>query len=230
MRATRLLSMMALAFMLGACVSKQLPAPPPHFLISLVPPPSDNGASMAFALPIQVDDLRAVQDRTRVGEVYAPGGGALPVLGGAGADPAVAAVVAIALFAPTSPTGRYLQVRDPAEVTLAIERALVSAWLRSGRMASAGIGLEASVNSFWIRPSWTMTCELSIDLRLHDARGAVLWQQEIDGRVQAVEGAFTTEAFEHVARMALDQFAEKAAVAFASPAFAAAVAGERGAP
>lgn len=207
--------------MLGACASGPLQAPPQHFLISLAPPPSGDGEPLAVVLPLRVDDLRDVEDRTRVGEIYEPLG-ATPGWGGAGGGPVVAVGVAIALFGPTFPSGRYLRVRDPAEVALALEIAVVSAWLKSGRTATEGIGLEASVRRFWIQPSWTITCELSVELRLRDARGAVLWQQDIDSRVQAFEGFFLTEAFERVARMALDQFADRAAAAFASPDFAAA--------
>jgi hypothetical protein len=222
-RVAGLLSFVVLALLLGACVSTVVPAPPPHYLITLVPPPSDNSASTSIGLPLRVDDLRDVQDRTRVGEIHAPGGGALPIMGGGGASSAVAVGVAIVLFAPTFPTGRYLLVRNPTEVALAIERALVSAWLKSGRPVTAGIGLEASVRRFWIQPSWTTTCEMSVDLRLRDTHGAGLWQQSVDSRVQEFQGLFAVEGFEHVARVALDQFVDQAAAAFASPAFAAAV-------
>jgi hypothetical protein len=223
MRVAGLLSFVVLALLLGACVSTVVPAPPPHYLITLSPPSSDEGTSTTLGLPLRVDDLREAQDRARVGEIHAPGGGALPVIGGGGASPAVAVGVAIILFAPTFPTGHYLLVRDPAEVALAIERALVSAWLKSAHPATAGLGLEASVRRFWIQPSWTTTCELSVDLRLRDDRGAVLWQQTVDSRVDEFLGLSAVEGFERVARMALDQFVDQAAAAFASPAFAAAV-------
>lgn len=223
MRVAGVLSIVVLALLLGACVSTMVPAPPPYYLITLAPPPSDDRTSTALGLPLRVNDLREAQDRARVGEIHAPGGGALPVIGGGGASPAVAVGVAIILFAPTFPTGHYLLVRDPAEVALAIERALVSAWLKSAHPATAGIGLEANVRRFWIQPSWTTTCELSVDLRLRDDRGAVLWQRTVDSRVDEFLGLSAVEGFERVARMALDQFVDQAAAAFASPAFAAAV-------
>ena len=170
--------------------------------------PSPHAAADLPVLPFALEGRFAMTSRRWI----------LLVIGAA----VVAVGVAIALFGPTFPSGRYLRVRDPAEVALALEIAVASAWLKSGRTATEGIGLEASVRRFWIQPSWTITCELSVELRLRDARGAVLWQQDIDSRVQAFEGFFLTEAFERVARMALDQFADRAAAAFASPDFAAA--------
>lgn len=221
MRVAGLLSTIGLACLLGGCVSTVVPAPPPYYLIAIAPPASDT-ARTAAGPSLRVKDVRDVQDRTRIGEVHAPGGGALPVLGGGGANPAVAAGVAIVLFAPTYPTGRYLLLRDEAEVALSIERALVSAWLKSGRPVLADKGLEADVRRFWIQPSWTTTCELSVDLRLRDAHGAVLWQQTVDSGAQEFQGLFATGGFERVARLALDQFTDRSAAAFASPAFAAA--------
>lgn len=220
MHLSRLLCWPVLALLLGACASG-LQAPP-HYVVSLLPAAPASAALAPHALALPVDDRRDVPDSTRIGEVLAPLGGYVPLVGGGGASPAVGAIVVIASVVAMMPTGRYLVVRDPVEVPRAVEAALIDAWLKSGLPSNSGTGLEATLRSFWITPSWTTTCDIVVELRLRDAAGVLQWQQTIASRVQVFEGNFAAEAFERVVRRGLDRLVEQAGAAFASPAFAAA--------
>jgi hypothetical protein len=117
-------------------------------------------------------------------------------------------------------------VADSSHVARAVERALSDALLVAGR-APVGSGvLEATVRRFWIRPRWTTTCDIAVDVRVLARTGQVRWERTLESRVGKFEGWFTVEAFERVATLGLDELVAKAAEAFASAQFGAAIAAE----
>jgi hypothetical protein len=197
----------AVTAMLAGCSS--LPAPPAQFTLTLAPTPVATDRAPASNLPLKIFDMRKA-DPLRIGEVYAPAAGKPPPVPAGTAAPAVAGAI---LLLPTAPTGRYLVVGNAGGVPAVIERAVVAALLRSGRAPQRDT-LEASIRTFLIRPSWTTTCDIVVDLRLVDSLGTVRWQQTIESHVGRFEGWFTVEAFERVGRLGLDQFVHDAAAAF----------------
>lgn len=211
-----------LAVVLAGCASP--PPEPAALTIGLSPTPVVQSIESQAAIELRVVDLRDVVDRARVGEIFAPGGGAPPSpVGGVGGGPAAAAGAAALLFGPTQPTGRFLVVRDPAEVAGAVEAALRAGWLRSGGKAGPATVVEAVVRRFWIQASWTTSCEITVDLRGRDAGGVARGPVRLHSRLERFEGWFTAEAFEGVARSTLDRLGDEAAAALASPAFVAPV-------
>jgi hypothetical protein len=134
------------------------------------------------------------------------------------AGPAAPAIAGAILLLPTQPTGRYLIAGNPGGVPALIQDALAAAWLRSARTLEHDT-LQASIHTFWVRPSWTTTCDIAVDLRVVDASGVARWQQTIESHVDRFEGWFTVEAFERVGRLCIDQFVEHAAAAFGAEGF-----------
>ena len=211
-----------LVLLLGGCASAPPPAPPP-FLLKLEPTPPAGYEPLVLVAPMRVDDVRDVPDPTRIGEVHAPGGA--PLVGAGTREGAVAmAALQFVLLANPLPTGRYLVVADALAVAHAIERVLTYALQQSKRHAFASGALEATVRRLWIRPAWTTTCDVVIEVRLAGPGGRPLWERTLESHVDKFEGWFTAEAFERVARMALDQLVEQAAAAFGSSEFGAAIA------
>lgn len=221
MRLLRSCAVALLAVAVFGCASTPAPAPPP-FVLTLAPTPRPDVDAPVQRPPLRVEDERDVPDRTRIGEEHAPGGGMAPptAAGGAVALGGVAAMMVL----PPQPTGRYLTVVDAVEVAHAVERTLAHALARSPRRAMQDGLLEVTVRTFWIRPSWTTTCDVVADVRVRGPSGAVRWERTLAGHGEKFEGWFTTGAFERVARMALDQLGEIAAAAFASDEFGAALA------
>jgi len=214
----------ALSVLLGAGCATPPREPPPPFVIELAPTLPPGLEPQVLLLAMRVDDTRDVADPTQIGEVQAPGGGAPPrVVGSPGAT---AAVTGAMLLAPM-PTGRHLVVKNSADVAYAVGHALSIALLQSKRYPLESGFLEVKLRRFWMRPSWTTTCDVVIETRLLSAGGKALWERTLEGHADRFEGWFTTEAFERVARMALDQLAAKATEAFASADFGAAIAGSR---
>jgi hypothetical protein len=220
----RLVCTALLASLIAACASEPPKGPAPH-VISLRPSAAGGDAKTTPLPPLRVVDRRDRKDLAQVGEVLAPGGGIVPPIGGSGSPALAGAVVAIMLLTPPQPTGQLVLVDDPADVTRAVESALILAWRKSGRDLRTGLGLELTVRNFWMTPSWTTRCDLSVDLRLHDAAGAPLWQATLESQAEEFVGFYVVESFERVATMALDRFVDQAAGAFVSPAFVAAATG-----
>ena len=209
-----------MALLLGACAT----APPPPFVVQLRPTREEVNAGGELLLPMRVNDLRDVPDRARIGEVYAPLGGRPPPTG----VPVLEAGMAVAmLLAPTQPTGRYIVVADASDVGRAVKDVLIHALLKTGQRSVDDGVVEAGVRAFWLRPSWTTTCDAGVELHVLGSDGKTRWETTLDVHVEKFEGWFSTEAFERVAGLALDQLADRAARSFASAAFRAAIAPSR---
>ena len=212
----------ALSVLLGAGCATPPRQPLPPFVLELAPTLPPGLAPQVLLLALRVDDTRDVADPARIGEVQAPGGGVPPpTVGSAGAT----AVVTGAMLLAPMPTGRHLVVKNSADVAHAVGHALSIALLQSKRYPLETGFLEANVRRFWMRPSWTTTCDVVVETRLLSAGGKALWERTLEAHVDRFEGWFTTEAFERVARVALDQLAERATEAFASADFGAVVSG-----
>jgi len=210
-----------LALLLAACASTP-PPPPAPFVVKLAPTPPAGGAAPLSMQPMRVDDGRDVPDRTRIGEVHAPA-----FVSSAGLAPEVATGLLLLGFAVPTPTGRYLTVADSSEVAGAVEHALSYALLGARRVPLNSGALEVTVRQFWMRPWWTTTCDVALDVRVLGSAGQVRWEQALESHVGKFEGWFTVEAFERVATLCLDELVAQATAVFGSTQFGAAVAAER---
>jgi hypothetical protein len=228
LRSVSVLSLRVLAVVLLVLLGAGCATPPrqplPPFVIELAPTLPPGLEPQVLLLAMRVDDTRDVADPTHIGEVQAPGGGTPPPIVG---SPGAAAAVTGAMLLVPMPTGRYLVVKNSADVAYAVGHALSIALLQSKRYPLETGLLEVKVRKFWMRPSWTTTCDVVIETRLLSAGGKPLWERTLEGHVDKFEGWFTREAFERVARMALDQLTANATSAFGSADFGAAIAGSR---
>lgn len=220
----RTFAIACLALLVAACASTP-PPPPPSFVVELAPtPPVGADASLSLQ-PMRVDDMRDVPDPARIGEVHAPA-----FVGPVGAGPEGATVTAGLLLlglAVPAPTGRYVTVADPSHVARAVERALTYALFDAGRAPIGGGMLEVTVRRFWMRPWWTTTCDIVLDVSVRTPTGQTMWEHTLESHVGKFEGWFTVEAFQRVATLGLDDLVAKATEVFASTEFGAASAAER---
>jgi hypothetical protein len=118
-------------------------------------------------------DERAIEEKARIGELHGPV--VVPATGGEGVAPF--AVIQFLALANPVPTGRFVTLKDapdlPAVVAGSMRDALGQAGYTVEVDATAAPLLEGRIIEFWLRPSWTVTCDIRIELRLVDASGAV---------------------------------------------------------
>ena len=223
-RLLRSFAIACLALLLAACASTPLPPPPP-FVVELAPTPPVGADATLSLQTMRVDDVRDVADRSRIGEVHAPAF-VDPVGVSPGSAEASTALLLLGLAVP-APTGRYVTVADSSQVARAVEHALTYALLIARRAPPGNGLLEVTVRRFWIRPWWTTTCDIVLDLRVVTRTGHVTWEHTLESHVGKFEGWFTVEAFERVATLGLDDLVAKATEVFGSTEFGAAIAAER---
>jgi hypothetical protein len=185
------------------------------------------GVHASFSLqpmPMRLDDVRDVPDRSRIGEVHAP-----TFVGPVGAGPEGAAVstglLLLGLAVP-APTGCYVTVANASHVASSVEHALTFALLVARRTPVASGLLEVAVRRFWMQPWWTTTCDIVLNLRVVTQTGQVKWERTLESHVGKFEGWFTVEAFERVATLGLDELVAKATEVFGSSEFGAAIAAD----
>ena len=80
--------------------------------------------------------------------------------------------------------------------------------------------LEGAIREFWLRPWWTTTQVVRINLRLKDAFGErLLWEKELQGEHSKFIGVWNVGEFEEVIQKALDKVLRQAGKEFASELF-----------
>src|SRR5512144_1716242 len=160
-RARRLVASLC-ALLLAACASAPK-APLPPFVVNVAPTPGLAGGVAPSVAVVTVEDSRTphVEDRRRIGEVYAPVG-APPIVPGA---PAVTAGAQLLLLASPQPSGRYVLVRNDDGAPAVVEHALRNALVQAGQVGAQSMRIDATIRTFWMRPSWTTTCDVAVDVR-----------------------------------------------------------------
>ena len=102
--------------------------------------------------------------------------------------------------------------------------------VQAGQGSAQSMRIDATIRTFWMRPSWTTTCDVVVDVRARNAGDTEVWSGTLESHVETFVGWFTAEAFEEVARLTLDQLVQRAAEAFRSPEFASAMAAGTASP
>lgn len=131
-------------------------------------------------------------------------------------------------------TGRVIVVKDGASITTTMTRGLSEALKKAGYTPvfpnpssapsdNTTIGaavLEGAIREFWLRPWWTTTQVVRINLRLKDAFGErLLWEKELQGEHSKFIGVWNVGEFEEVIQKALDKVLRQAGKEFASELF-----------
>jgi len=191
-------------FVLVACTAGGRPPPEYHVAVTHTPgrAPASGRGTLALGT---VEDRRDLADRARIGEVHAPVA-PTPIVGGPAAQRGDVAVQLFALTA-TRSTSWYITVKDGAPVTASVRSLLADAVAQSGYAVDEGAPrrLDATIRTFWIRPSWTTRCQIAIELKVTDAAGVTLWRKPVSAEIDKFIGWFSEHAFEEAIRTTLDQ-------------------------
>jgi hypothetical protein len=217
---------LAASIMLGLAACSTTPRPPPEFHVAVTYSPAAH-ATQPSRTPIAVgrfEDARDLPDRSRIGELHAPGYNPVPVAGTSEAN-AIGAGLQLLFLTNPRPTGWWVYVKGTEGLAPPIERALGEALNRAGYAPAteAPLRLTGAIRTFWLRPSWTTRCDAEIALSLIDDNGSVVWTKVVAAQAEKFVGLFGDEAFENVVRMTIDALIGRATTEFSSPEFAAAV-------
>ena len=130
--------------------------------------------------------------------------------------------------------GRVIVVKDGTSITTTMTRGLSEALKEAGYTPvfpnpssapsdNTTIGaavLEGEIREFWLRPWWTTTQVVRINLRLKDTFGErLLWEKELQGEHSKFIGVWNVGEFEEVIQKALDKVLRQAGKEFASEQF-----------
>jgi hypothetical protein len=218
---------LAASIMLGLAACSTTPRPPPEFHVAVTYSPAARAAAPLRTLIAvgRVEDARDLPDRSRIGELHAPGNHPVPIMGPPRETATVGTGLVLLDLANPRPTGWWVYVKGADGLAPPIERALGEALNRAGYATAnpAPLRLDATIRAFWLRPSWTTRCDAEIDLRVVDDNGTVVWTRVVAARAEKVVGLFGDEAFENVVRMTMDALIGRTVAEFTSPEFTASV-------
>ena len=128
----------------------------------------------------------------------------------------------------------FIVVRDGTSITTTMTRGLSEVLKEAGYTPifpdpssvpsnNTTIGaavLEGEIREFWLRPWWTTTQVVRLNLRLKDAFGErLLWEKELQGEHSKFIGVWNVREFEEVIQKALDKVLRQAGKEFASEQF-----------
>ena len=211
--------------MLGMSACSTTPRPPPQFHVAVTYSARTHTESSQPPIAVgQFEDARDLPDRSRIGEIHAPGYNTAPLPGARDAA-AIAGSLQLLYLANPRPTGWWVYVKGAEGIAPPIERAFGEALRRAGHLVAetAPLRVEATIRTFWLTPSWTTRCDTEVAVKLVDENGALVWTKVIAAHAARFVGLFDDEAFENVVRMTMDTLIKRAATEFASLEFAKAV-------